>query len=82
VRITQHGKNKEEVMIAYLVSLMMGLAVGAAYGLIEVRSPAPPLVALIGLLGMVLGERAIDTAKIYLAPPAIQQPHDDVPNLR
>jgi xanthosine utilization system XapX-like protein len=49
-----------------------------------VRSPAPPLIALVGLLGMVLGERAIDTAKDYFAPPAstsIQQPHDDVPNV-
>jgi len=47
-------------MVGYLVSLAMGLAVGVAYGLVQVRSPAPPLVALIGLLGMVLGEQAID----------------------
>ena len=38
-------------MIGYLVSLVMGLAVGVAYGLVQVRSPAPPLIALIGLLG-------------------------------
>jgi XapX domain-containing protein len=44
-------------MVGYLVSLAMGLAVGVAYGLVQVRSPAPPLVALIGLLGMVLGSR-------------------------
>jgi XapX domain-containing protein len=50
-------------MIGYLVSLVMGLAAGVAYGLVQVRSPAPPLIALIGLLGMVLGEQAIDTAK-------------------
>ena len=43
-------------MIGYLVSLLMGLAVGVAYGLVQVRSPAPPLIALVGLLGMVLGE--------------------------
>jgi XapX domain-containing protein len=43
-------------MIGYLVSLLMGLAVGAAYALVEVRSPAPPLIALVGILGMVLGE--------------------------
>jgi XapX domain-containing protein len=57
-------------MIGYLVSLLMGLAVGAAYGLVQVRSPAPPLIALVGLLGMVLGEFAVDAAKRQLAAPA------------
>jgi XapX domain-containing protein len=46
-------------MTGYLISLIMGLAVGMAYGLMHVRSPAPPLIALVGLLGMVLGEQAI-----------------------
>jgi XapX domain-containing protein len=55
-------------MIGYLVSLVMGLAVGIAYGLVQVRSPAPPLIALIGLLGMVLGEQAIDMAKRHVSP--------------
>jgi XapX domain-containing protein len=55
-------------MIGYLVSLVMGLAVGVAYGLVQVRSPAPPLIALIGLLGMVLGEQAIDMAKRHVSP--------------
>jgi XapX domain-containing protein len=54
----------------YLVSLLMGLAVGVAYGLVAVRSPAPPLIALVGLLGMVLGEQAVDIVKHHLAPPA------------
>jgi XapX domain-containing protein len=57
-------------MIGYLVSLLMGLAVGVAYGLVEVRSPAPPLIALVGLLGMVVGEQAVDMAKRQFAPPA------------
>ena len=57
-------------MIGYLVSLLMGLAVGVAYGLLNVRSPAPPLIALVGLLGMVLGEQAVDVARRHLAPPA------------
>jgi XapX domain-containing protein len=57
-------------MIGYLVSLVMGLAVGAAYGLVQVRSPAPPLIALIGLLGMVLGEQAIEMAKRHAWPSA------------
>jgi XapX domain-containing protein len=51
----------------YLVSLLAGLAVGAAYGLLQVRSPAPPVIALVGLLGMVLGERAIIAAKHHLS---------------
>jgi len=55
-------------VIGYLVSLAMGLAVGAAYGLAHVRSPAPPLIALIGLLGMVLGEQAIEMAKRRASP--------------
>ena len=53
-------------MIGYLVSLLMGFAVGVAYGLVQVRSPAPPLIALVGLLGMVLGEQAIEMAKRHL----------------
>jgi XapX domain-containing protein len=39
------------------LSFVVGLAVGVAYGLIRVKSPAPPIVALVGLLGMVLGEQ-------------------------
>jgi XapX domain-containing protein len=68
-------------MTGYLVSLVMGLAVGVAYGLVQVRSPAPPLIALIGLLGMVLGEQAIDLARRHLSlspQAAIEQPHSDV----
>ena len=61
-------------MIGYLVSLLMGLAVGAAYGLVQVRSPAPPLIALLGLLGMVLGEQAIDMVKHHFTPTDVQGP--------
>lgn len=68
-------------MIAYVVSLLMGLAVGVAYGLVQVRSPAPPLIALVGLLGMVLGEQAVDMTKRHFAPPtqvSVQKVSDDV----
>jgi XapX domain-containing protein len=70
-------------MIGYLVSLIMGLAVGVAYGLVQVRSPAPPLIALIGLLGMVLGEQAIEMAKRHFAAPqaSIGEVLDDVQTL-
>ena len=40
-----------------LVSFVVGLFVGVFYGVIRVKSPAPPIVALLGLLGMVLGEQ-------------------------
>jgi len=45
-------------MRGLLISLVVGLFVGVAYGVIRVKSPAPPIVALVGLLGMVLGEQA------------------------
>jgi XapX domain-containing protein len=50
----------------------MGLAVGVAYGLVHVRSPAPPLIALVGLLGMVLGEQAIEAAGRHFVSAAAQ----------
>jgi XapX domain-containing protein len=45
-------------MKALLISFAVGLIVGVLYGVIRVKSPAPPIVALLGLLGMVLGEQA------------------------
>lgn len=44
-------------MKAMLISFGVGLAVGVVYGLLRVKSLAPPLVALVGLLGMVWGEQ-------------------------
>ncbi|WP_338830953.1 DUF1427 family protein [Bradyrhizobium sp. 27S5] len=55
-------------MIGYVLSLLMGVAAGVAYGLVQVRSPAPPLIALVGLLGMVVGEQMINTARHHFAP--------------
>lgn len=40
-----------------MISLGAGLLVGIIYGLINVRSPAPPVVALVGLLGILAGEQ-------------------------
>ncbi|MGO1080038.1 DUF1427 family protein [Inquilinus sp. CA228] len=57
-------------MIGALVSFGMGLAVGVAYGLLHIRSPAPPLIALVGLLGMVLGEQMVTAVRSHVAPPA------------
>jgi XapX domain-containing protein len=44
-------------MKVLFLSFIVGLGVGVLYGLIRVKSPAPPIVALLGLLGMVLGEQ-------------------------
>jgi XapX domain-containing protein len=44
-------------MKVLLISFAVGLLVGTLYGVIRVKSPAPPIVALLGLLGMVLGEQ-------------------------
>ena len=46
-------------MKTYLLSLGAGLLVGVVYSLLDVRSPAPPVIALIGLLGILLGEQII-----------------------
>jgi XapX domain-containing protein len=44
-------------MKLYLLSLGAGLLVGVVYSLLSIRSPAPPLVALVGLLGILIGEQ-------------------------
>lgn len=41
----------------YLISLAIGLGVGLLYGALDFRSPAPPAIALVGLLGMLTGEK-------------------------
>lgn len=50
-------------MKPYLFSLAAGLLVGIVYGLLNIRSPAPPVVALVGLLGILLGEQFVPVAK-------------------
>ncbi|OYQ24259.1 hypothetical protein B7L09_06360 [Pseudomonas mandelii] len=43
--------------MSYLISLVIGLGVGLIYGALDFRSPAPPAIALVGLLGMLVGEK-------------------------
>ncbi|WP_179400940.1 DUF1427 family protein [Burkholderia guangdongensis] len=68
--------------MSYLISMAAGVLVGLLYWLLRVKSPAPPLVALIGLLGMVVGEHAVPVVRTLLQrdapyarsePPAAQQ---------
>jgi XapX domain-containing protein len=57
-------------MKAYLVSLAAGLLVGVIYNLLNVRSPAPPVIALIGLLGILVGEQVPPLVKsVWLKEP-------------
>lgn len=53
-------------MKAYLVSLVVGVVVGVFYNVLSVKSPAPPTVALIGLLGMLGGEHLIPLVRSLL----------------
>jgi XapX domain-containing protein len=46
-------------MLPYFLSLAVGVGVGVVYGLVGVKSPAPPIIALIGLLGILAGEMAV-----------------------
>src|SRR5262245_35282313 len=50
-------------MKIYLASLGAGLLVGIVYSLLHVRSPAPPLIALVGLLGILIGEQIVPVSK-------------------
>ncbi len=52
-------------MKVYLLSLGAGLLVGIVYSLLGVRSPAPPVVALIGLLGILVGEQIVPLVKSW-----------------
>ncbi|NVH77252.1 DUF1427 family protein [Paraburkholderia sp. JPY432] len=53
-------------MKVYLLSLGAGILVGVIYSLMHLRSPAPPLVALVGLLGILGGEQIIPVSKHLL----------------
>jgi XapX domain-containing protein len=68
------------------VSFAVGLGVGVLYGLLHVKSPAPPIVALLGLLGMVIGEQigtwrhttTLDVSQatpVYLLGAIYRRPH-------
>lgn len=57
-------------MKPYIVSLALGVLVGVIYALFSVRSPAPPIIALVGLLGILAGEQL---------PPLVKRLFDSTP---
>jgi XapX domain-containing protein len=42
-----------------VLAFCTGLAVGVVFGLVKLPSPAPPLLGLIGLIGMFAGQRLV-----------------------
>jgi XapX domain-containing protein len=54
-------------MRMYIAALAAGVVVGVIYSLLGVRSPAPPVVALVGLFGILLGEQALPALKRVVA---------------
>lgn len=66
-------------MKSYLISLGAGLLVGVIYSLLNVRSPAPPVIALIGLLGILVGEQLPPLVKsVFAKEPTVQSWLDHV----
>ncbi|WP_276122312.1 XapX domain-containing protein [Pararhizobium qamdonense] len=70
-------------MKLYLLSLGAGLLVGVVYSLLNVRSPAPPVVALVGLLGILVGEQLVPLVKSIWArePAAMSWLHQVKPHM-
>lgn len=58
-------------MKPYLLSLAVGILVGVIYALVQVRSPAPPVIALVGLLGILLGEQIPPLVRGWIRPDAV-----------
>ncbi|MFS2109602.1 DUF1427 family protein [Sphingomonas sp. Sphisp140] len=61
-------------MKPYLLSLGAGLLVGVVYSLLGVRSPAPPMIALLGLAGILAGEQIVPLARKVTAMVAVTRP--------
>ncbi len=50
----------------YVISLGVGILVGGIYALLNTRSPAPPIIALLGLLGMLASESFVSWARSHM----------------
>lgn len=70
-------------MKIYLMSLGAGILVGVVYSLLNVRSPAPPIVALVGLLGILIGEQVLPLARTLCRkePAALSWLHEVKPHM-
>jgi XapX domain-containing protein len=66
-------------MLSAALSLLAGLVVGIGYGLCGIRSPAPPAIALLGLLGMLAGEHGVVLAWRHFASQLHQAPRAEAP---
>jgi len=55
--------------ITLLISLGAGIFFGMCYSLVKVPSPAPPLFALFGLFGILIGSAIIPTIQTHFASP-------------
>jgi XapX domain-containing protein len=62
----------EHSMRPYFASVILGVAVGVLYGFVKVRSPAPPAIALLGLLGMLVGEEAVTLVRSHVFKDSVQ----------
>jgi XapX domain-containing protein len=54
-------------MKPYIFSFLAGLLAGVVYYLIGVQSPAPPAIALVGLLGILAGEQILPVGRSMLS---------------
>ena len=59
----------------YVVSLLMGVGVGLAYALVRVDAPAPPVAALVGLLGILIGQAGGTRITRHLSQRAAARAH-------
>jgi XapX domain-containing protein len=60
-------------MKIYIASTVLGLIVGAFYALVNVRSPAPPPVALVGLLAIFVGQQLMTPLIARFHPAAVSE---------
>lgn len=56
---------RDRFMKSYLLSLLVGIVAGIVYHTLDVQSPAPPTVALLGLLGILAGEQILPIGRRY-----------------
>ncbi len=71
-------------MKARIISLVCGVAAGVIYALLDVHSPAPPVVALLGLFGMLVGEQLIPIGRRLVSREPLTRPrfrHECVPKI-